>query len=60
MTEKEFLNKYNLKDPIAAIAVLDDIYLRFTRDQALALMSDFYNNADKIYNSKEEKIIDKA
>ena len=60
MREKEFLNKYHLKDPVAAIAVVDDIYLRFTRDQALELMLDFYNNADEIYNSKEEKIIDKA
>lgn len=60
MTEKEFLNKYHLKDSTTAIAVLDDIYLRFTRDQALELMLDFYTNADEIYNSKEEKVIDKA
>lgn len=61
MTKKEFLEKYPIKfdnflEELVFFELMDKLYLEFTKEQILELMSDFYINADDIFNSiKEEK-----
>ena len=61
MTKDEFIEKYNLKfdnklDELLFISYLDKLYLEFTREQAIAIVADFYDNADNIFNDMKEQI----
>ena len=70
MTYKEFIEKYHLNqmseedeaasDLLSFLYGMDFIYGNFTREQALVLMGDFYDNADDIYNSLSEAIVTAA
>ena len=60
MTFSEFFNKYDIKFHIGSDGqpgrldyhkVLDNMYLRLTKEQALAMVEDYYNHADEIFNS---------
>lgn len=60
MTFSEFFNKYNVKFHIGSDGqpgrldyrkVLDDMYLTMTKEQAMQMVSEYYDNADEIFNS---------
>lgn len=60
MTFSEFFNKYNIKFHIGSDGqpgrldyrkVLDDMYLTMTKEQAMQMVSDYYDHADEIFNS---------
>lgn len=55
MNKEEFKAKFGLKfrnesEEIIFFSVLDDLYLKFTRNQAADLVLTFYDNADDIFN----------
>ena len=64
MTIDQFLNKYQLNncknltsDQIASFCtVLDYFYCVSTKQQLIQLVTDFYDNADDIYNSIQEQL----
>lgn len=39
------------KQIIDYLGVLDNFYLKYTREQVIELVNDFYDNADDIFNS---------
>lgn len=60
MTFSEFFNKYNVKFHIGSDGqpgrldyrkVLDNMYLTMTKEQAMQMVSEYYDNADEIFNS---------
>ena len=59
MTYNEFFEKYKVEFFVDGerpgranyIKVLDDIYCTLTREQAIQLMKDYYDNADDIFNA---------
>ena len=60
MTFSEFFNKYNVKFHIGSDGqpgrldyrkVLDHMYLTMTKEQAMQMVSEYYDNADEIFNS---------
>ena len=60
MTFSEFFNKYDIKfhmdsekQPGRATysRVLDNMYLRMTKEQALQMVAEYYDHADEIFNS---------
>lgn len=56
MDKKYFQMKWGISDEL--ISLLDDLYLRYTRQQAVRIVGDYYDSADEIYNTKEEKTVD--
>ena len=65
MTEQEFIDKYGLKfedetERAAFMHVMDDLYLRYTKEQVLEMIADFYGHADDIFNDIKERFNDKA
>lgn len=64
MTIDQFLNKYQLDnckyltpDQIASFCtVLDYFYCTSTKGQIIQLVTEFYDNADDIYNSLQEQL----
>lgn len=61
MDYKEFLNKHGLKGmPVeifpSLLSALDYLYTSHTRDQAIEIISDYYDNADDIFNSLNESV----
>lgn len=60
MTQKEFEEKYGLKfkdaiDEVLFFSVLDDLYLKFTKEQVIDMMTVFYDNADDIFNDIKQR-----
>lgn len=60
MTYSEFFNKYGVECYIDTdgkpgrmlyMRVLDDMYLCYTKEQALAMVAEYYDHADEIFNS---------
>ena len=60
MTFNEFFNNYDIKFHVYTDGrpgrmnyskVLDDMYLRYTKEQALAMVAEYYDHADEIFNS---------
>ena len=52
MTLKDFMNKYGL-DPREAgqiLEVFDKLYLEFTSDQAFAMLKDYLEHADELFD----------
>lgn len=70
MTYEEFIKKYHLNqmsdneniaaDLMSFLLGMDFIYGNFTREGALILMGDFYDNADDIYNSLSQAVVNVA
>lgn len=64
MTAKEFTLKYNINwhDILSDefFKLLDILYLDFTKEQSMTMLSDFYDHADEIYNSLHENKVDKS
>ena len=56
MDKKYFQMKWGISDEL--ISLLDELYLRYTRQQAIGIVGDYYDNADEIYNTKEEETVD--
>lgn len=61
MDYKEFLDKHGLKGmPVeifpSLLSALDYLYTSHTRDQAIEIISDYYDNADDIFNSLNESV----
>lgn len=61
MNKKEFIEKFHLEnwDIVTAgvlIASLDRLYLEFTKEQVIEIVSTFYDNADNIFNSLQEEL----
>ena len=59
MNWREFVDKHDLRriDPLnlaGFISVMDYLYTSKTKEQTIALMVDFYDNADDIFNSIQE------
>ena len=61
MDYKEFLDKHGLNDMSvdmfpSFLMVLDYLYTSRTRDQAINVVADYYDNADDIYNSIQDNV----
>ncbi len=61
MTKKEFFDKHHIQfetliEEIAFLDALDALYLGFTVEQVHAIVDDYLNNADDIYNDMKEVI----
>lgn len=61
MTKKEFYEKHGLhfKDIVEEmmfIGGLDKLYLEFTKDQAIAIIADYCDCADDIYNEIQDEV----
>lgn len=59
MNWKNFLEKHDLMkagifEVAGFMAVMDYIYCTKTKEQAIEVMKDFYDNADNIFNSLKE------
>ena len=59
MNWREFVDKYDLErvspfELAGFISVMDYLYISKTKKQTIALMVDFYDNADDIFNSMQE------
>ena len=59
MNWKEFVDKYDLEkvspfELAGFISVMDYLYISKTKKQTIALMVDFYDHADDIFNSMQE------
>ena len=59
MNWREFVDKHDLRrvDPLnlaGFISVMDYLYTSKTKEQTIALMVDFYDHADDIFNSIQE------
>lgn len=62
MNKKEFVEKYFVGEvwddftiPFV-LASLDSLYLNFTKEQVIKLVSEFYDNADNIYNDLQDEL----
>ena len=60
MTQKEFEEKYGLKfkdtiDEVLFFSVLDDLYLKFPKEQVIDMISVFYDNANDIFNDIKQR-----
>lgn len=60
MTQKEFEEKYGLKfkdsiDEALFFSVLDDLYLKFPKEQVIDMITAFYDNADNIFNDIKQR-----
>lgn len=60
MTQKEFEEKYGLKfkdsiDEALFFSVLDDLYLKFPKEQVIDIIIAFYDNADEIFNDIKQR-----
>lgn len=58
MNRQDFYDKFGLKfrdiiEEFAFLSALDKLYLEFTPEQALEVVSFFYANADDIYNDAQ-------
>ena len=51
MDYQQFLRKWGLTDEDDMVDWLDSLYLEFTKEQVIGIVSDYYDNADDIYNS---------
>ena len=58
MTAQEFLDKWSINEKLLVdfnignvLKVLDFLYLGYTKEQVIALVSEYYDHADEIYNS---------
>lgn len=65
MNKKEFIEKFHLDnwDIVSSgvlIASLDRLYLEFTKEQVIEIVSAFYDNADDIFNSLQEELEEKV
>lgn len=63
MTKEEFFQKYKIhfEDTISEMSFLmslDNLYVQFPKEQVLQIVSDFYDNADEIFNSYKEELAD--
>ncbi len=61
MTSKEFLDKFhihfdNVEDEIMFLTILDDLYLQFTKEQVIEIVTTYYDNADDIFNDRKESL----
>ena len=59
MNWREFVDKYDLErvgpfELAGFISVMDYLYISKTKKQTIALMADFYDHADDIFNSMQE------
>ena len=59
MNWREFVDKYDLDrvspfELAGFISVMDYLYISKTKKQTIALMVDFYDHADDIFNSMQE------
>ena len=59
MNWREFIDKYDLErvspfELAGFISVMDYLYISKTKKQTIALMVDFYDHADDIFNSMQE------
>ena len=59
MNGREFIDKYDLErvspfELAGFISVMDYLYISKTKKQTIALMVDFYDHADDIFNSMQE------
>ena len=59
MNWKEFVDKYDLRrinpcELAGFLSVMDYLYTSKTKEQTIALMVDFYDHADDIFNSIQE------
>lgn len=59
MNWREFVDKYDLRrinpcEFAGFISVMDYLYTSKTKEQTIALMVDFYDHADDIFNSIQE------
>ena len=59
MNWREFIDKYDLErvspfELAGFISVMDYLYISKTKKQTIALMFDFYDHADDIFNSMQE------
>lgn len=59
MNWREFVDKYDLEkvspfELAGFISVMDYLYISKTKKQTIALMVDFYDHADDIFNSMQE------
>ena len=60
MAKKDFYKKHgiNFKDAMEEyifLGAMDKLYLEFTKEQVLELVSDFYDHADDIFNEAKEE-----
>ena len=60
MAKKDFYEKHGIhfKDTIEEyvfLGAMDKLYLEFTKEQVLELVSDFYDHADDIFNEAKEE-----
>ena len=60
MTQKEFEEKYGMKfkdtiDEVLFFSVLDDLYLKFQKEQVIDMISVFYDNANDIFNDIKQR-----
>lgn len=61
MTSKEFLDKFHIhfdkvEDEIMFLTILDDLYLQFTKEQVIEIVTTYYDNADDIFNDRKESL----
>ena len=59
MNWREFIDKYDLErispfELAGFMSVMDYLYISKTKKQTIALMVDFYDHADDIFNSMQE------
>ena len=59
MNWRAFVDKYDLErvgpfELAGFISVMDYLYISKTKEQTIALMADFYDHADDIFNSMQE------
>ena len=60
MAKKDFYEKHGIhfKDTMEEyifLGAMDKLYLEFTKEQVLELVSDFYDHADDIFNEAKEE-----
>ena len=53
MDKTYFQMRWGISDEL--IILLDEIYLRYTKEQAIGIIRDYYDSADEIYNSFEKE-----
>lgn len=58
MTKQDFIDKCGLTftniDQQSFFRILDDLYLNFTKEQVINIVSDYYDNADDIFNDTKQ------
>ena len=60
MAKKDFYEKHGIKfkdvmEEYVFLGAMDKLYLEFTKEQVLELVSDFYDQADDIFNEVKEE-----